>query len=89
MGKARSSESETGARSSALGGGALYDRLLMRLWCAECGRPSGPEAKGWRLYRTDDQDDPEDEVRPKQRLPIPADDERVDLPEPDESEFRQ
>jgi len=34
-------------------------------------------------------DDPEDEVRPKQRLPIPADDERVDLPEPDESEFRQ
>ena len=62
MAKARSSESETGARSSALGGGALYDRLLMRLWCAECGRPSGPEAKGWRLYRTDDEDDPEDEV---------------------------
>jgi hypothetical protein len=24
------------------------------LWCQECGRPSGPEAKGcWRLYRTD------------------------------------
>jgi hypothetical protein len=34
----------------------------MRLWCAECGRPSGPKAKGWRLYRTDDEDDPEDEV---------------------------
>ena len=25
----------------------------MRLWCQECGRPSGPEAKGWRLYRLD------------------------------------
>lgn len=23
----------------------------MRLWCAECGRPSGSEARGWRLYR--------------------------------------
>jgi hypothetical protein len=34
----------------------------MRLWCQECGRPSGPEAKGWRLYRTDDEDEPEDEV---------------------------
>lgn len=42
--------------------GAFYHRLLMRLWCAECGRPSGPEARGWRLYRTDDEDDPEDEV---------------------------
>jgi len=31
----------------------------MRLWCQECGRPSSPEAKGWRLYRTDvpDEDD--------------------------------
>lgn len=26
---------------------------LVRLWCQECGRPSSPEAKGWRLYRTD------------------------------------
>jgi hypothetical protein len=25
----------------------------MRLWCQVCGRPSGAEAKGWRLYRTD------------------------------------
>jgi hypothetical protein len=25
----------------------------MRLWCQECGRPSNPEAKGWRLYRTE------------------------------------
>lgn len=25
----------------------------MRLWCQECSRPSGPEAKGWRLYRVD------------------------------------
>ena len=34
----------------------------MRLWCQECGRPSSPEAKGWRLYRTDDEDEPEGEV---------------------------
>ena len=34
----------------------------MRLWCVECGRPSGPEAKGWRLYRTDDEDEPGGEV---------------------------
>jgi hypothetical protein len=32
----------------------------MRLWCQECGRPSGPEAKGWRLYRFDDADEVED-----------------------------
>jgi len=33
--------------------------VVMRLWCQECGRPSSPEAKGWRLYRTDvpDEDD--------------------------------
>jgi hypothetical protein len=34
----------------------------MRLWCVGCGRPSGPEAKAWRLYRTDDEDEPDDEV---------------------------
>ncbi|MFV0307692.1 MAG: SPFH/Band 7/PHB domain protein, partial [Desertimonas sp.] len=28
-------------------------------------------------------DDPDDEVRPKEGLPIPDDDERVDLPPPD------
>ena len=28
----------------------------MRLWCVECCRRSGPEAKGWRMYRTDDED---------------------------------
>jgi hypothetical protein len=27
--------------------------VVIRLWCQECGRPSSPEAKGWRLYRTD------------------------------------
>jgi hypothetical protein len=33
--------------------------VIMRLWCQECGRPSGPEAKGGRLHRTDvpDEDD--------------------------------
>jgi hypothetical protein len=33
--------------------------VAMRLWCQECGQPSNPEAKGWRLYRTDvpDEDD--------------------------------
>jgi hypothetical protein len=25
----------------------------VRFWCQECGRPSSPEAKGWRLYRTE------------------------------------
>ena len=31
----------------------------MRLWCHECGKPSSPEAKGWRLYHfvEDDEDD--------------------------------
>jgi hypothetical protein len=34
--------------------------LCMRLWCHECGRPSGAEAKGWRLCRLDVPDeDPE------------------------------
>ncbi len=33
-------------------------------------------------------DDTDDEVRPKNSLPIPDDDDRVDLPEPDRSEFR-
>ncbi len=33
-------------------------------------------------------DDTDDEVRPKNGLPIPDDDDRVDLPEPDRSEFR-
>ena len=33
-------------------------------------------------------DDTDDEVRPKQGLPIPDDDERIDLPEPDRSEYR-
>jgi regulator of protease activity HflC (stomatin/prohibitin superfamily) len=33
-------------------------------------------------------DDTDDEVRPKQGLPIPDDDERVDLPEPDRDEYR-
>lgn len=33
-------------------------------------------------------DDPDDEVRPKEGLPIPADDERVDLPAPDRPETR-
>jgi regulator of protease activity HflC (stomatin/prohibitin superfamily) len=34
-------------------------------------------------------DDSADEVRPKDGLPIPADDDRVDLPEPDREEHRQ
>jgi Zn finger protein HypA/HybF involved in hydrogenase expression len=29
----------------------------VRLWCQECDRPSSPDAKGWRLYRTDDEDE--------------------------------
>ncbi len=33
-------------------------------------------------------DDTDDEVRPKAGLPIPDDDDRIDLPEPDRSEFR-
>jgi hypothetical protein len=40
----------------------IESRPDMRLWCVECGRPSGPEAKGWRLYRTDDDDEPVGEV---------------------------
>lgn len=32
----------------------------MRLWCQECCRPSGTEAKGWRLYRTDIPDEDEE-----------------------------
>ena len=35
---------------------------LMRLRCVECGRPSGPEARGWRMYRTDDEDEPDGEI---------------------------
>ena len=27
--------------------------VTMRLWCQECGKPSSPDAKGWRLYRSD------------------------------------
>jgi hypothetical protein len=38
-------------RKIAVGKGSI--RSEMRLWCQECGQPSGPEAKGWRLYRTD------------------------------------
>jgi regulator of protease activity HflC (stomatin/prohibitin superfamily) len=34
------------------------------------------------------EDDTDDEVRPKHGLPIPDDNERVDLPEPDRSEYR-
>ena len=34
----------------------------MRLWCVECGRPSAPEAKGWRLYRVEDPDEEGEEV---------------------------
>jgi len=34
----------------------------MRLWCQECGRPSGPEAKGWRLYRVEDPDEEGEEI---------------------------
>ena len=33
-------------------------------------------------------DDPDDEVRPKDRLPIPDDNERVELPEPDRDDHR-
>lgn len=33
----------------------------MRLWCQECGRPSSPEALGWRLYRPDVPEDRDDE----------------------------
>lgn len=33
-------------------------------------------------------DDPEDEVRPKDGLPIPDDSERVELPEPDRDDHR-
>ncbi len=33
-------------------------------------------------------DDDDDQVRPKDGLPIPADDDRVELPEPDRDEFR-
>ena len=44
----------------------------MRLWCVECGRPSGPEAKGWRLCRTDDEDEPDGEVTPRRRTVEPA-----------------
>jgi len=33
-------------------------------------------------------DDTDDEVRPKDGLPIPGHDARVDLPEPDRSEYR-
>jgi hypothetical protein len=29
----------------------------MRLWCVECDRPSGLEAKGWRLYHAEDPDE--------------------------------
>ena len=34
----------------------------MRLWCVECGRPSAPEAKGWRLYRVEDPDEEGEEI---------------------------
>ena len=34
----------------------------MRLWCQECGRPSGLEAKGWRLYRVEDPDEEGEEI---------------------------
>ena len=34
----------------------------MRLWCTECDRPSGPEAKGWRLYRVEDPDEEGEEI---------------------------
>lgn len=38
-------------------------RPVMRLWCQECGRPSGSEAKGWRLRRVDVPDeDPEPQL---------------------------
>ncbi|MFK8022529.1 MAG: SPFH domain-containing protein [Ilumatobacter sp.] len=33
-------------------------------------------------------DDPQDEVRPKDGLPIPTDDERIELPEPDRDDHR-
>ena len=34
----------------------------MRLWCQECGRPSGPEAKFWRLYLVADPGEDEESV---------------------------
>ena len=34
----------------------------MRLWCQDCGRPSGPEARGWRLYRVEDPDEEGEEI---------------------------
>ena len=34
----------------------------MRLWCVECGRPSGPEARNWRLYRIEDPDEEGEEI---------------------------
>lgn len=33
----------------------------MRLRCEECGRPSGPEARGWRICHASDPDDASDE----------------------------
>jgi hypothetical protein len=33
-------------------------------------------------------EDPEDEVRPKDGLPIPGDDERVELPQPNRDDHR-
>lgn len=27
------------------------------MWCVECGRPSSPEARGWRLYHAEDPDE--------------------------------
>jgi hypothetical protein len=54
---------ETGATSSAqIGVKVVRSPGLMRLWCVECGRPSGPEARGWRLYRADDENEPDSEV---------------------------
>jgi len=41
----------------------------MRLWCQECGRPSSPEAKGWRLLRTDV---PEEDDEPTLRAYCPV-----------------
>lgn len=35
--------------------------MVVRLWCQECGRPSSPTAKGWRLYRTDVPNEDKDE----------------------------
>jgi hypothetical protein len=39
------------------------------LWCQECGRPSSPEAKGWRLLRTDV---PEEDDEPALRAYCPV-----------------